>query len=295
MKVKGKRAAIAAVLAVLMVCLCACGNKQDNTEDIGKIMETAQKNLNAAESLSYDMLMSMDISSPDLGEQSIKLDMNSKIDAILSPMKMKMDMNMSMAQLGEMKATMYVVEEDGIFTAYTGTDVGSGSLIWGKQTVDGTEILNQYDAGKSADIYISNAENFKKIGEDTVNGKAATKYEGTISGESLSAVLNNTGVIDQYAALGLDEEAAKDILGELGSMQIGIWISDEDTIPVKFEMDMTSLLNTMMSKLLAADDETGGVAITINKTVITMTISNVNAVSDFEVPAEALEAQEITG
>ena len=78
-------------------------------------------------------------------------------------------------------------------------------------------------------------------------------------------------------------------------MQIGIWISDEDTIPVKFEIDMTSLLNTMMSKLLAADDETGGAAITINKTVITMTISNVNAVSDFEVPAEALEAQEITG
>ena len=61
--------------------------------------------------------------------------------------------------------------------------------------------------------------------------------------------------------------------------------------PVKYEMDMTSMLNSLMSGIISSmGDDAAGLTFEYTKATMEMTCSDYNAVSEFSIPDEAKAA-----
>lgn len=285
-----RRAAAAILTLTIAAGLGACGDKADGGaagQSIEDIMKTAQANMADVKSMSYDMTMSMEMKAND---ETLKIATSGKVDQIVDPITMKLDMNVDMGEVGNMNTAMYVAQDGDKYMLYTGIDAGDGNLVWQKQEMADTSAFDQMDARESFDLYLSSAESFKENGTETVAGAEATRYDGTISEEDLAQVLEASGVMDQFSSLGITGDQLDTMLTDLGDLPISLWISKADQIPVKYEMDMTAIMQSLMGKMMdsmgAGEDDKLDVA----NVLVSMTVSNINGVESIEIPAEALNA-----
>ena len=78
------------------------------------------------------------------------------------------------------------------------------------------------------------------------------------------------------------------MLDGIGELPINLWIDEATLYPVKYEMDMTEVMNTLMTNMVASmGEQAEGLTMSIPKMVISMTCKNFNAATDFEIPEEA--------
>lgn len=291
-----KLIAIAAAMCLLLCCLTACGDDSSapsgsnipaaseapaemTAADIVALARTAEKNV---KSLSYDMVMDMSMSGD--GEE-IAISTSGKYDYIIDPMSCKMDMTMDMGDMGGITYTLYMTSEDGQFVTYTGMDIGTGELMWVKQTVE-ADFIDQYDALAATDTYLNLAENFEIVGEEDVNGMAATHITGIFTGDALSQVIESSGALD---SVGVDTETVNALSGELGDMCIDMWIDLETGLCLKYEMDMCDLMQKLFENI---DAEAEGIS--VDSLLVSMTVTSVDSIESIDIPEEALNAQEFT-
>ena len=272
----GKRAAALALGALLAVSMTACGNGANKEESADQI-KAAMEKINAVESMDATMLMEMDMS---VMGQSIETDTKMDMSCFNDPMKLKADMTMSMGSLGSVSMSIYADATDGDYTIYMFD--GSG---WTTQAADASQ-LEQYDAQQSMDLYLSSGAEYAHAGTEDINGSTADKYTGIIRGDALAEVMKASGATSSMeTTMGMDLE---DLYSDLGDMPITVWIDQATGYPVRYYMNMTGVMQSMMKKALAGVE--GGDSLTIDKVEITMDCSNFNNVADFEIPAEALAA-----
>ena len=101
----------------------------------------------------------------------------------------------------------------------------------------------------------------------------------------------STGVLDSLTSAGLDTSQLESMFQDLGDLPITLWIDEAEYYPVKYEMDMTEMMNSMMSNVLASmGDQAEGVTMEYTKALISMTCSDYNAAADFTIPDEAKAA-----
>ena len=94
--------------------------------------------------------------------------------------------------------------------------------------------------------------------------------------------------MNSVSQLGLDTTQVDSMLDGLGDLAINLWIDEATLYPVKYEIDMTDAMNTLMTNMVEAMGEQGeGVSMSIPKMTMSMTCSNYNAATDFTVPEEA--------
>lgn len=281
-----KKFSIAALALVATLSLASCSGQ--NAE---AIMKTAQEKLNDVKSMSYEMKMDMDMSAEG---QALKMTMTGKADCVVEPMALKMDMVMDMGELGSMPMQMYAQDKDGAYVLYSGMDMGTGTMTWTSQTVGSMKDLMQYDAQASMDLYISSADSFKENGTESINGTEAVRYDGVISEKALNDVMTASGVMKQFSSLGMETAEITEMLTNLGDLPISIWVEKESGLPVQYTMDMTTMMQTMMEKAISSEAAAGqstGDTVTVNKVLISMTMSNFNGVDKIVIPEEALNAQ----
>ena len=271
----------AGVVLALTLALCACGGS-DSPEDA---LTRAQAAFEDVKSMHYTIDMDMGFTADG---ESIEMTTSAEADCIVDPMMMEMDMTMDMMGLFDMDLKMFVVQDGSSYTMYTGMDNGDGTMSWAKESLDDLGNIAQYNGKASMDIYLENGSNFKEVGTEDVNGVSAVRYDGVITQDSLQAVMEASGVLEQYETLGL--EGMEDLLSEMGDLPVSIWLDPDTDLPVKYEMDMTEMMQNMMNKLLAEEEETADVGFTVDKCVIVMVCSDYNAVSTIEIPQEALDA-----
>lgn len=275
-----------AMALALCLGITACGNSASGlTPD--EVMEKAQKSMDSITSMSYDMTINMEMS---VDGESIIMNSDAVADCILDPMQMKIDMTMDMGEIGSLATTEYVVGENGQNMMYIGMDLGAGQMIWAKQEFPDLSSLEQYDAKATMNMYIDSAESFTQNGTESINGVHTTRYDGVIKGDAIEQVIDASGIMEQYAALGLDDETMNLIQGELGDLPISIWVADDSYVPMKYEMDMTDMMQVMMTKMSESMDEENP-DITIDAVLISMTMKNINGVSEIVLPEEALNAE----
>ena len=80
--------------------------------------------------------------------------------------------------------------------------------------------------------------------------------------------------------------------GELGDLEIAVWVDQESGCPARCSIDMTAIMQAALEKSLAADSEAADLLGTMTMDKISMVIdcSNFNQAADFDIPAEALAA-----
>lgn len=271
---------IAALLAaaVLALGLSACAGEGGGGES--DPLKAAMANLDAAKSMDACMVMEMDMEAN--GE---KLESVTTMDTSVftDPMRMKVDLTMDMGAYGSVTNSIYAEGDGGSgYTMY----LFDGSS-WASQAATEDD-LAMYDVSGSIDGYIDSVTAFSQTGEEQVDGVDTYKYTGAISGEAMENVVKESGALDSLGDLGLDESQMNEMLSGLGDISVSLWISKDDPYPVRCEMDMTAIMDGLMQNMVTAmGGAESGVTMSIPKMLFTITCSNFNSATDFEIPAEA--------
>lgn len=276
---------LAAGVAVLMVMgFAACG---EDTE--GDVIKTAQKELAKIKSMNYDLIVDMNMSAAGQSMESVT---KGKISFISEPMTMKMDMNVDEGDQGAYQMLMYAEQSDKEYIMYMSADNGEN---WIKQIADDAAALQQYDAQASMELYLSSVDSFKEAGVESINGSDAVRYDGIISKEAMSEVMGASGASMQLEQYGITGDAVTAMYREMGELPVSVWIDKESTLPVKYEMDMTAVMQKMMTSLMesmGAGPGTGG--LTVDKMFLSMIVSDFDKVETIVIPEEAKNAEEVS-
>mgnify|MGYP001107460581 FL=1 len=271
---------IAALLAaaVLALGLSACAGEGGGGES--DPLKAAMANLDAAKSMDACMVMEMDMEANGEKLESVTTMATS---VFTDPMRMKVDLTMDMGAYGSVTNSIYAESDGGSgYTMY----LFDGSS-WASQAATEDD-LAMYDVSGSIDGYIDSVTAFSQTGEEQVDGVDTYKYTGAISGEAMENVVKESGALDSLGDLGLDESQMNEMLSGLGDISVSLWISKDDPYPVRCEMDMTAIMDGLMQNMVTAmGGAESGVTMSIPKMLFTITCSNFNSATDFEIPAEA--------
>jgi hypothetical protein len=276
----------AGLVFVLTLALAACGGSAGGgADDAETVLAKARAAFEQVESMHYTMDMDMGFTADG---DSIEIGTTAEADCIIEPMQMDMDMKMDMMGLFAMDIKMYLAQDGDSYTVYTGMDDGEGNITWSRDTMDDLNNLAQYDASYSMDLYLDNSTNFAEKGTEEVAGVTAVRYDGVITQESLDEVMETSGVLEEFEAFGV--EGLDEMLHEMGDLPVSVWIEPDSGLPVKFEMDMTAMMQNMMDKIMARDEEMAEAAMTVDKCHLSMAFSDYNAIDAVHIPQEALDA-----
>ena len=275
-----KIAKIAAVLlsGVMEFSFTAC-NKEDDEYAVNRVSE-ALEIINEAESMKSDMVMSY---SMVMGEEKVDMFSWTYIEMFNSPAKIKMDMSTEV--LGQELLTQYYMEETeaGVYTMYYASeDMGTG---WTKMVVDASYAE---ELTGNSEYYLEYAENFKLIGEEDVEGENTEKFEGVIKSEDIKEVVSETNLDSIAGVEGVESELSA-LFDDLEDIPITIWISKESGYPVKYTMDITQMMQSVIDNAFEMEESTEAIELGIENAVIDIVYSDFNAVEEFEIPAEVIE------
>lgn len=254
------------------------GGGSDSAE-VEALLTKAQETMAGVESMATEMEMQISMA---MGEESIDMITNANILTTSDPLKMQMDMSMQMGDESlNQEMQMFAEEKDGQFVTY----MNVGGEWYAQNTSE--EDLSQYNAEGNMDLYLNNISNFSKTGEESINGTTASKIEGVITGNAMKEAVEDSGVLDSVESMGLSAEDMEAIYSN--DLPLTMWI-DADGYVVKYELDMTAMMQGIMDQAMAsagATEEDG--KIVISKTFISMVCKDFNAV-DVVIPAEAENA-----
>lgn len=241
----------------------------------------AQENMVSVTNLEGQMLMEMNMELAANGqEQSMESVTTMDMTFFNEPRKMKMEMTVDMGEAGSVSQSVYGdVAEDGTAMMYL-----YDGASWQSQAV-GTADLEQYDAGSSMLSFMNDGSAYTLDGMDG----NAYKYSSVLSGEEAKEALLSAGALDSLSSLGIDASQMDEMLNDIGELTQYIWIDEASLYPVKYEVDMTEVMDTLMAGMLESmGEQAEGLSIGISKMKMTMTCSNFNSATDFTIPEEAL-------
>ena len=305
---KRKNKFLALLLAATMsFSVSACGSADSAPADTGKqtaedngdsskentdvdVFAAAQEKMKSEKisSLTGKMVMDMEMTISADGEtQTMKAANTMDMTCFYDPTRFKMDMTVDAGESGTSNMTMYAdTAEDGTCTLYI-----SDGTNWQAQEVELTQI-EQYDAASNMTGYMQDSYEFQDAGTEQIDGKNARKYTGTLKGDDLKETVMSTGALDSLSSLGMDTTQVETMFNDLGDLPITLWIDETDLVPVKYEMDMTSLMSKLMANMIEAmGAEAEGVSMEFNKLHVVMTCSDYNSAEEFEIPEEAKAAK----
>lgn len=275
------RLLLPAILSALLLTGCT-------RETAADAIVKAQESLQNIESMSYTLTMDMEMS----GEgQTMRMMTLAGVDYIREPEQMKMEMTSKINGVGGINMTSYMTQTDGIYTMYSGLDMGE-QTFWQKAELENMDFYTQYNAESNLELYLSCAESFEAAGEGTLsNGMETIRYNGIISGDQLEKVIKNAGISSQLESMGFDTSMTQAMFRELGDLPVSIWIEKDTYMPAQYEMDMTDIMQGMMSGMMKSLGDDTTTDITVDRVYISMTVQSVNDVNHIEIPEEALAAE----
>lgn len=299
--VKRNRFLVFVLAGVLTLSLVSCGDdagsrgnssqtvsttttQPDETTTSVDAIAAAQENVNSVASMEAQMVMEMDMKVSAQGEeQSIESITTMDMVYFNDPLKIKMDMTIDMGELGSVSQSIYGdAAEDGNYMMYLYDGASWTSQVVGK--VD----LEEYDARSNMLSLIEDGTVYTLEGMEQVDGANAYKYANVMEGEEMKEALLSSGALDSLSSLGLDATQMDGMLDGLGTITTYVWIDEATLYPVKYEMDMTDVMDTLMVNMIEAmGEQAQGMTINIPKMKLSMTCFNFDNATDFTIPDEA--------
>lgn len=269
-----QRACALVVAMILLLGLSACGSREPSFEEV---MTKAISELNNTGSMHCDMSMEITIA---INEQSVSTTMFISMDSIADPVLAKADMSAS--SLGtSMNAMIYVEQNGDTYTKYISTD----GRNWAAQTGLQMPEISQFTPQHALELYLSGSERFKKIGSDTINGFQAVRYDGSISTDFVSDVLEMSGMAAQFSSYGLTAEQFVELYRDTEDIRMSVWIDEESGLPVRSDLDMSETMNTIMGKLMKEIlGDTPGFNLSLERAQITMMLSQFDSIDPIVIP-----------
>lgn len=75
---------------------------------------------------------------------------------------------------------------------------------------------------------------------------------------------------------------------DMGDKPVKFWIEKGTVYPVKYSMDMSMVMNRLMTVIYAEATPGTDIEVVVSKCLVEMTMSNINKAEDFKIPEEVL-------
>ena len=269
--------------AALLLVLSACGGTAESAAPC--LMDTAQAKVEQMDSLDARMGTELDIETGGgTIETTTTVDMTCFREPARTKAQMRMDVEMSinMGKVDSAYMSVYAeAGEDGAGQLYL-----SDGANWYVQSA-GAEELSLYDAQNSLSLCISCGSGLTPAGQEEIDGVQTVKYTGAITaGDTMREILLSAGMADALDALdaaGTSGRQAEELLVRLGEIPVSLWIDQTTSYPVRYEMELTALMNAIAGHLAEAA-EAEGPEVCYTKTSVVMTCSNFNQAAEFTIP-----------
>lgn len=280
---------IAVLLAALMlagVWLVGCGESSPE-----ELWATAKENIVTAKSVRLHMTMDMAF---DLQGETTSMTMKMEEACTQDPLSAEVNMTMDMGGLGKMDTTMYLVQEDGEYVNYmkmSGGILGDEDVGWSRSTIDVTD-LKQYNAMDNAKLYLDVLNSFQSAGKEAIGSYNTIRYDGKVTGQDISKMLDTLGDNVSSMLSTSDTSTMADLFSDLDGIPMSVWIDQKTALPVRYEMDMSGMVNQLMGKMIDALVSLSSEAVDfqVSKARVTVECSDYNAVAPITVPQEVLDA-----
>ncbi len=291
-----KRKLLSLLLAgVMALSLAACNQSSDNGSpdngsaqdlDADGVLTQALSQEKDITSLGATMVMDMQLKLSAAGEeQTMDMSMTTDMATISDPLKLKMIMTTE--AMGESAVVqVYAQKQDDSFMMY----VNDGSS-WTSGAVNESD-LEGYMATANLSPILAGGVELKETGSEELEGRDTFHYTGSYTGENAKELLLSSGTLDSVSQLGLDATELMDSIGEeLSGIPVNIWIDKENCQVLRYDMDMSSIMNDIFAAMLASmGSEAEGMSMECPVAKITVDCRDYNAVTDIEIPEEALAA-----
>lgn len=232
---------LAFILALTMLfSLAGCSSFESK-------MAKAVKKMGQLQSVHMDMDMHMELSMSMLG-QSLDMDMSmtSAMDLQSEPMRSRIEMTTNLMDMNQ-QMLMYLEQSGEEYTVYLSLDEGAS---WEKQTMTAEEVPAQSgNLDQNLKMFVDCAKSFEEAGKESVNGSSATRYDGEISGESIQTALELSGAKEMLGE-SLGTELDEDAFTDLGGIPCSVWIDDKSGMVVRYDMDMTAIMQSLMEDMI---------------------------------------------
>lgn len=296
MKALKKVAVTTMALAMGVSTVTACGTKTvsmpQEPKDIAKLASERTAELN-----SYELKGTAGIAMDVMGQ---KVDMDIDINAVYfkDPMKMKMDMKMVNNAAGkdasedekEMTASMYFMKEEDNYVMYMGMEDTWSKTTMSKDDEQYKELIEMLDKGMT-----STDDSFSDLyTKADTQPKDQTMLELKITGEKLAEEIEKSGA--DTSALE-SAGASLDMIKQLGEIPISMGVDNDNvywkSISVDLKDIIQSVFDTVLEQYKGMLGEGQEISMSVDKCQMELTYDNYNKATDFELPEEAKNAQEV--
>lgn len=280
---------IAVLLAALMlasVWLVGCGERNPD-----ELWAAAKENIVTTKSARLHMTMDMAF---DLQGETTSMTMKMEEACTQDPLSAEVTMTMDMGRLGKMDTTMYLVQEGKEYVSYTkvsGGILGDEDVGWSQSTIDVTD-LKQYNAMDNAKLYLDVLNSFQSAGKEAIGSYNTIRYDGKVTGQDISKMLDTLGDNVSSMLSTADASTMADLFSQLDGIPMSVWIDQKTALPVRYEMDLSGMVNQLMRTMINALSSLSSEAVDfqVSKARVTVECSDYNAVAPITVPQEVLDA-----
>lgn len=280
---------IAVLLAALMlasVWLVGCGERSPE-----ELWAAAKENIVTTKSARLHMTMDMAF---DLQGETTSMTMKMDEACTQDPLSAEVNMTMDMGSLGKMDTTMYLVQEGKEYVSYTKVSGGildDQDVGWSQSTIDVTD-LKQYNAMDNAKLYLDVLNSFQSAGKEAIGSYNTIRYDGKVTGQDISKMLDTLGDNVSSMLSTADASTMADLFSQLDGIPMSVWIDQKTALPVRYEMDLSGMVNQLMSTMINALSSLSSEAVDfqVSKARVTVECSDYNAVAPITVPQEVLDA-----
>lgn len=273
---------VAGVLGVALA-LTGCGNSEK--VDAKELLKSASSKLSEAKSYEMDMELVLAMEVKDQGTMDMNVAMDTKM--IVNPeIAAQMDTTIDMKVDGEgqsLTTEQYIVKEDNQYNVYT-----NAMDTWSKMSAGNAEEVESLMQDPTTDIdeYLATIDDITISGEEKIDGIDCYAIKVNITKEYFDSVLDD---MDLLSNVGLDAETlaqTTETLENVESLPVYYYVGKESGNIVGMNMDMSDLMKSAFIATGATTEE----ALTNIKVITSLTITNIDGVSEITLPEEAASA-----
>ena len=287
------------ILSLLLVCLfvfsaAACGNGGiDGNQADTDAVQTAVDKFRACESFTVTQHIDWTESVTMDGDiQRYKASNEMEISFISGEQPQMIRSASTRVENGgdiaEQSSISYIVPENGGYTEY----IFDGSQ-WLKLATDDSSALSGISASSFANAYFTDFISFRKAAEDSLESGKAIRYDGSLSGEYLLAMLEVNGQLSDLDAMSESQQnkIRENLIKDLGHMTVSVWIDEASGYPVRFEAKLSEILDDMNESISKSLGNKTNSEWAITDYVLCMSAKDFDALSEIVLPPETADAK----
>ena len=277
-----KRSLALVLAALMLLSLAGCGTMSMRAANAAAQLATQNGAL-------LDVSLDADLRLGAAGQSfSFSAAAAGDVEYTRDPSAGRIDLDLSALGMSGNVLAFWQKNDDGSTELYISKDGGES---WTRRTLEAKEKKTELSFSDLFGALLGGIQSFTEVSRDEeVNGRSATRYDGTLDRELLGAMLELAGVAAQ------NDEGSEEggVLSVIGDLPVSIWLDNSSDRLLRVELDLTGAFGTLfaLSKDKLASSFPAGQTIDAEAERVVLNIIFSERVDDGAIVMPSVEAEE---